>query len=142
MDDSTPAERPDDRADSGLRAHAAHDGFAKSADTAAGHAGEAARPSKQFHTDAPEVLAKLEALDDAVYEAMGGQGAALPRLEIMWPAVLAELGENLVAESREQYLRYALRIWEQCTDDTGIHDPTRAIAALDVLCVLFDERQE
>ena len=49
------------------------------------------------------------------------------------------LGPQLVAESREQYLRYALSIWETCVDAQGVHDARRSLQALDVLCVLFDE---
>ena len=74
------------------------------------------------------MLEKLEALDDAVYEALEGKTASLERLRTLWPATLAELGETLVAESREQYLRYALSIWEHGADRDGVHDPLRARA--------------
>ena len=44
-----------------------------------------------------------------------------------------------MAESRVQYLRYALTVWENCVDPQGVHDATRAVQALEVLCLLFDE---
>ena len=86
------------------------------------------------------MLEKLEALDDAVFDAINGSAPALECLKLLWPATLAGLGETLVADSREQYLRYALSIWEQCVDAQGLRDPLRALRALEVLCVLFDER--
>ena len=55
------------------------------------------------------------------------------------PEVLGELDDELVADSREQYLRYALSIWKECAEPTGVRNPSRAVQALDVLCVLFDE---
>ena len=55
------------------------------------------------------------------------------------PRLVAELGEPLLDESREQYLRYALSIWEECTDADGVRHPVRAIQALDVLCLLFGD---
>ncbi len=122
----------------GRRAHAAHHRFQKSAEGATALR-SAAAPSHDLHADAPEVLEKLEALDDAVYDAINGHAAALERLQALWPAALANLGEPFLAESREQYLRYALTIWENCLDPHGVHDPARAVQALDVLCVLFDE---
>ena len=45
----------------------------------------------------------------------------------------------MLANSREQYLRFALTIWESCVDDNGIRNPARAVQALDVLCLLFEE---
>ena len=45
----------------------------------------------------------------------------------------------MLAESREQYLRFALTIWESCVDDNNIRNPAKAVQALDVLCLLFEE---
>ena len=42
-------------------------------------------------------------------------------------------------ESREQYLRYAVSIWEASMQQ-GMREPTGAIAALEVLCLIFDEQ--
>ena len=70
-----------------MRAHAAHHRFEKSAETATA-VRSALVPSKDLQADAPEVLEKLEALDDAVYDAILGQAAALGRLRALWPAAL------------------------------------------------------
>jgi len=117
--------------------HAAHRQFAKAATAPAARRGDG--PSAQLDPDSPEVLARLEHLDDVVYEAIDGRPGALDELHTLWPALLAELGDELVAESRAQYLRYALSIWEETAEPAGVRDPGRAVTALDVLCLLFDE---
>lgn len=132
------ADGPDGKGNPRVAGHAAHRRFEKSGARQAAQAAPPA-PSQRLHPDSPQTLEKLEALDDAVYAAIDGQEAALERLETLWPATLAELGPQLVAESREQYLRYALSLWETCVDAYGLHDFRRSLQALDVLCVLFDE---
>lgn len=121
------------------RAHAAHRRFARSCKPDP-HGGPAVEePSRLLSPQSPEVLEKLELLDDVVFEAISGNAACLEQLATLWPQVRAELGDAMVAESREQYLRYALSIWEECLEPEAIRNPTRAAAALDVLCILFDE---
>ena len=120
-------------------AHAAHHRFEKSPEAVATVDLKATAPSKVLASNAPEILEKLEHLDDVVYEAISGQATALEQLFTLWPEVLGELGEDLVAESREQYLRYTLLIWEACFDTGNIRNPSHALQALDVLCVLFKE---
>jgi len=117
------------------RAHAAH---SNPAPTEAATRPRPEAPSKNLDPQSPEVLDSLEHLDDAVFEAIGGKTAALDALKVLWPRLRDELGEDLLAESREQYLRYALSIWEDCMGSGGIRNPARAVQALDVLCVLFD----
>jgi hypothetical protein len=63
----------------------------------------------------------------------------MERLQAAWPKLMGELGDEVLAESRVQYLRYALSIWEECAETDGIRNPTRAIQALDVLCLLFGD---
>jgi hypothetical protein len=137
--DPVAAGRPAEAGGNARRAHAAHHRFQKSAETASA-VRSAAVPSQDLQPDAPEVLETLEALDDAVYDAIQGQTAALERLHALWPDALTHLGEQFVAESRVQYLRYALTVWENCIDAHGVHDPARAVHALEVLCLLFDEQ--
>jgi hypothetical protein len=96
-------------------------------------------PSKLLHPNAPEVLRILEELDDQVYEAIAGDPSAMEQLKLLWPRARAELGEELLAESRAEYLRYALSIWEECLGPEGIRQPERAVQSLDVLCLLFDQ---
>ncbi len=99
-------------------------------------------PSETLCPDSAEVREKLERLDDLVFQAMSGCPDTVDELKEFWPRVHAELGDDTVAESREQYLRYALSIWEQggdLSDPATVRRPDRAVQALDVLCVLFDE---
>jgi len=121
------------------RAHAPHRRFGKALKPAGAAGSRTKGPSGELTPDSPEVLEELERLDDVVFEAISGSTACLEELETLWPRVRDELGDELVAESREQYLRYALSIWEECLDPDGIRNPSRAAAALDVLCILFDE---
>jgi hypothetical protein len=124
-----------DESDLIRQAHAGHPEHAFSA--AATPAG-LVDPSHQLHPDSPVVLEKLERLDDAVFDAMAGKPGALDTLRRLWPRARHELGPELLAESNEQYLRYALSIWEQYSATREDRDPTRALQALDVLCILFD----
>ena len=96
-------------------------------------------PSHGLHADSPEVVAQLESLDDAVFDAIQGKADALAALRWLWPQVKIRLGDELIAESREQYVRYALSEWHKADNPEGLRDPRRAVDALEVLCVLFDE---
>jgi hypothetical protein len=118
-------------------AHAAH--RMTQGSVAAAAAVRADAPSKSLHPDLPEVLEKLEQLDDVVFEAISGKTASLETLRTFWPRLCEELGPQLLAESREQYLRYALSIWQECVGPDGVRQPARAIQAMDVVCVLFEE---
>jgi hypothetical protein len=85
-----------------------------------------------------EVLELLEQIDDLVFGAISGDRQALAELERLWPMAASQLEGELVEQSREQYLRCALSI---CNDlaEVGVQRPQRALAAVDVLCVLFEE---
>jgi hypothetical protein len=94
-------------------------------------------PSHTLCPDSTVVIEKLEALDDAVYESIAGDTLSFERLRRLWPEVLSEFGSDLVEESREHYLRYALTVWNDFINmDAG--GPERATAALDVVCLLSD----
>ena len=123
-------------------AHAAHQQYAKTQEAIANAQTRITAmpaPSQTLDYNSPEVLEKLERLDDLVYEAISGQPGVMEQLAVAWPALKEELGETLLAESREQYLRYALSIWEGCIGKDNIRDPLLATQALEVLCLLFDD---
>lgn len=126
-------------ADSIQQSHAAHSRFSKCANCTATVGTRPAGPSKIIPHMEPRVLEKLERLDDLVYEAISGNTAALESLKAEWPQLRGELDAASVAESREQYLRYALSIWEECLQPDGVRDPARAVQSLEVLCMLFNE---
>lgn len=121
------------------RTHSAHRKFGKTLEAATATLAATAPHSSHAGLYAPEILEKLEHLDDLVYEAIRGQVESFEMLRAAWPKILGELGDAVLAESREQYLRYALSIWEDCADADGVRNPARAIQALDVLCLLFGE---
>ena len=85
-----------------------------------------------------EALDLLEEVDDLVFTAISGDRHALEELQSLWPAAVADLDSDVIDQSREQYLRCALSIWEECADDE-MRSPQRAMSAIDVLCVLFDQ---
>jgi hypothetical protein len=85
----------------------------------------------------PAVLELLERIDDLIFAAIAGDDGALAELEVLWPIVSDELDDDLVEQSREQYLRCALSIWTECVDD-DLQSSRRAMSAIDVICVLFD----
>ena len=70
------------------KAHAAHRQFQKTQiqqqDQSARLAFEG--PSAGLQAESPEVLEKLELLDDLVYDAISGHAGALEQLQTLWPA--------------------------------------------------------
>lgn len=119
-------------------AHAPHEKFEKTLNAKTAVLTRKA-PSQDLAIHSPEILEKLEYLDDLVYDAIAGQSDSLAQLQVAWPQLAQEIDEQLLAESREQYLRYALSIWEECANSTAIRNPARAIQALDVLCLIFGD---
>jgi len=121
------------------QAHAPHRKSDKSATAPAVSNHRPDSPSKHLDPGSPAVLARLERLDDLVFEAISGHGEALGELKNLWREVCGELDQRLVAQSREQYLRYALSVWSGLQDHDGTRNPIRAAQSLEVLSVLFDQ---
>jgi hypothetical protein len=95
--------------------------------------------STLMEVDSQEILDDLERLDDVVFDAMTGDERAIEEMGRMWPQLLAKLGPDRLDESREQYLRHSLSVWETCLEN-GLRDPERAQASLQVLSILFGEK--
>jgi hypothetical protein len=85
--------------------------------------------------ESPHVRELLESLDDAVFAALGGSEPALAKTRELWPALAAALGPELLDESREQYLRYAIELTRRF-EFKEIRDPTIAVAALEIIELL------
>ena len=117
------------------QAHAAHARF--SATSAAEE--RIPGPSATLSSEHPHVVASLESLDDLVYDAIKGDDSSLNQLRTAWPRLRSELGNELLGQSREQYLRYALQVWEKCVETSSVRPTDQAVNALEVLCLLFDE---
>ncbi len=124
-------------------AHAAHRKFAKTSQ-AEGSGSPAdlparkPRPSTASADKCAAVLEQLEHLDDVVFNAIAGSPAAMEELRTLWPRLLADLGEELLAESRQQYLRWGLSNLESTLDPDVDYDPDRALQVVEVMCLLFD----
>ena len=60
-------------------------------------------------------------------------------MKSLWPEIKAKLGPTLVEESREQYVRYALRVLARLAERRRARNPAAALAVVDVMSLLFDE---
>ncbi len=99
----------------------------------------ASPPSRLIDPHDPEVLRLLEKLDDLVFAAVTGPPEVVAELRSFWPQVRGALDDSLLIESREQYLRYALSLWEGSAGPDGVCRPERAVPSLDVLCLLLGD---
>ncbi len=124
------------------RAHAPHRRFAKDRRQADPPIDDCrpSPPSAQLDLQSDRLLERFRALDSVVFDALSGKAEALGQLAQLWPQLIDELDAELVNESREEYLRYALDAWLARARTADARDPQRAIAALDVLSVLFKDR--
>ncbi len=133
-----PVPRPSTLRGSRRHAHGSHPPRPSSAEIAAVALLRPSPPSKDLDANDPEVIGKLERLDDLVFDAISGNRESLDELTVFWPKVRSELGNPLLAESREQYLRYALMSWDKLAQRDAVRSPSLAVQSLEVLCVLFD----
>ncbi|MGH7194039.1 MAG: hypothetical protein ACREJM_10975, partial [Candidatus Saccharimonadales bacterium] len=134
------AQPPSAVADDRHRADAAHPRFQHTVQTKAGPsiADWPADPSSALAAQCPQALETLELLDDLVFESIAGKPGAFDELKTLWPQALSLVGDVLIEESREQYLRHALRVWQECVEGDQIHNPTLAVSTMDVICLLFN----
>lgn len=83
----------------------------------------------------PDVLAKLEWLDDLMFEAIEGDAVALETAVDAWKKMLDELGSNPLEESRLQYLRRAQSVWNDLRHQPN-HPPHKVFAAIEIISLL------
>jgi hypothetical protein len=83
----------------------------------------------------PDVLAKLEWLDDLLFEAIEGDPTALETAIDAWHRMLDELGPEALEESRNQYLRRAQSVWNELRHQPN-HPPHKVFAAIEVISLL------
>lgn len=119
--------------DPNIRPHAAHAGK-NNATSATGLAVENL-PSKQLHSESAYVCALLEELDDVIFAAVRGSEPALEQARTLWPRVVEAIGWELVEESREQYLRFAIDVRQRFEFEEP-SKPEHAIAALEIISLL------
>jgi hypothetical protein len=94
-------------------------------------------PAYELGCRDPQLLEKLGELDDVVFEAIAGRSAAVERLQVLWPEVLALVGGSLAEESREAYLRHAMSKWRECAEAEANRNPRLAVTLMDVLAILI-----
>ena len=83
-----------------------------------------------------ELLDNLDAIDDAVWHALQGHPDAMEQFQSVWPDVSRQLHPDVVTESREQYLRYAVEQLREAS--TGETDTVRYLAAIELMILLLD----
>jgi hypothetical protein len=89
----------------------------------------------QHNESRPEVIARLEWLDDLMFAAIYGDANALQSAAEAWQKTKKELGSETVEESRLQYLRCAQGIWHSLRRQPN-HPPHRVFAAIEVISLL------
>lgn len=94
-------------------------------------------PSHLLHPESELVRAMLEDLDDVVFSAVAGDAIALEQARKLWPQVVAAVGWELVEESREQYLRFAIDVTQKFENNKA-RRPEHAVAALEIISLLTD----
>ena len=77
----------------------------------------------------------LEALDDAMFEAIAGNEASLAQAHDLWQRAVTAVGGERVEESREQYLRFAVETTKQCAAGE-VREPAKMLAAVEVIAWL------
>jgi hypothetical protein len=89
---------------------------------------------KHEQTD-PDVVAKLEWLDDLMFEAIEGDPVALETAIDAWRKSVDELGIAVLEESRHQYLRRAQSVWNELRNQPN-RSPHKVFAAIEVISLL------
>lgn len=88
--------------------------------------------------DDPQVVSRLEALDDVIFPAIDGDETALAAAEPVWKETLSELGLEAVQASRRQYLRHARATWAFLRNQTLQH-PHHILAVLKIISLLIGD---
>jgi hypothetical protein len=100
------------------------------------HPSGAPHPFGVSHTESrPEVIARLEWLDDLMFAAIDGDPVALEAAVHAWRRTVEELGPKVVVESRRQYMRRAQSVWNSLRNDPS-HPPQKSFAAIEIISLL------
>jgi len=83
----------------------------------------------------PDVVSRLEWLDDLMFAAIEGDPVALDGAAAAWKQALEELGQRAVEESRLQYMRHAQSVWNDLRHEPN-HPPHKVFAAIEVISIL------
>ena len=94
-------------------------------------------PTYLLDPETDEVRELLEELDDAIFGAIGGSEKSLKHAQKLWPRAMSEINPELLEESREQYLLFALEAVERLENPT--RRPEHVLFALDIVVMLSSE---
>ena len=86
----------------------------------------------------PDLLARLEWLDDLMFAAIDGDAASLQSAAEAWKQALEDLGGEALEESRRQYLRRAQGVWHDLRSKAN-HPPHKVFAAIEIISLLADK---
>jgi hypothetical protein len=104
-----------------------------------GEEGSASQPADQLPLDRtetdPDVVARLEWLDDLMFAAIDGDPISLQAAAESWHQALRELGGDTLEESRRQYLRRAQSVWNDLRTKPN-HPPHKVFAAIEIISLL------
>lgn len=92
-------------------------------------------PEILIHADSREASELLESLDDAMFAVISGDEASMATARELWTRALAGLSPELIDESREQYLRFAVDETRRFESDQT-RDLTKAMIAVEVIELL------
>lgn len=93
-------------------------------------------PAAQPSTIDPQQASDLlEALDDAMFAAIAGDESAMPAARNLWGRALVALSADVVDESREHYLRFAVDETRKFESDQS-RDLAKAMIAVEVIELL------
>jgi hypothetical protein len=96
-------------------------------------------PHRVEHAETdPDLLARLEWLDDLMFAAIDGDPAALETAVDAWRKTREELGSSAVEESRLQYLRRAQSVWNDLRHEPN-HPPHKVFAAIEIISLLAEK---
>ncbi len=85
----------------------------------------------------PDVIARLEALDDLMFAAIDGDPGALQESGSAWQQALDDLGSDTIEETRRQYLRHAQGVWESLRHQK-VQPPHKIFAAIEIIGLLVN----
>jgi hypothetical protein len=117
------------------RPHAAHSRGKGAGDTEAVPTNRL--PSYLLSPETDEMRELLEDLDDAIFAALQGSDDSLDKARTLWPRAIAEIDEELVEESREHYLRFAVETSQRFRSDE-FRSSEQSVAALEIILLLTE----
>jgi hypothetical protein len=94
-------------------------------------------PSYLLSPETEEMRELLEELDDAIFSALQGNGDSLDKARILWPRAISEIDEELVEESREHYLRFAVET-SQRFQQGEFRSTGQSVVALEIILLLTE----